>query len=200
VLALLAWGIRHTLMRAQHELRDFDWQVSWTWLMAAGAFYLAGLVPSAWYWHRVLVALGEPSRAAHTIRAHIFGQLGKYVPGKAMVFVLRIGALRPVPIRAVSAAIAIFYETLTFMAVGALAATIILWAGYRQAGWLIGVSATQYSWKRASGITALHWSDAALMMPLFHACGTVSTPCSRASSAIRSHSVMPPQRVTSGWT
>ena len=38
------------------------------------------------------------------------------------------------------------------------------------------------------------------MIPLFHACGTVSTPCSRASSAIRSSSVMPPQRVTSGWT
>ena len=38
------------------------------------------------------------------------------------------------------------------------------------------------------------------MMPLFQACGTVSTPRSRASSAMRSSSVMPPQRVTSGWT
>ena len=64
----------------------------------------------------------------------------------------------------------------------------------------IGVSATQYSCQMPSGITALQCSEAALMMPLFHACGTVSLPCEWASSAIRSVSVMPPQRVTSGCT
>ena len=37
---------------------------------------------------------------------------------------------------------------------------------------LIGVSATQYSWKYAVSSTALRCSDAALMTPLFHACGT----------------------------
>ncbi len=41
---------------------------------------------------------------------------------------------------------------------------------------------------------------ASRLMPDFQACGTVSQPCSRANAAIRSHSVMPPQRVTSGWT
>ena len=41
----------------------------------------------------------------------------------------------------------------------------------------MGVSAMQYSWKSASGSTAFTCSDAALMIPLFHACGTVSTPC-----------------------
>ena len=62
----------------------------------------------------------------------------------------------------------------------------------------IGVSATQYSCQTPSGMTALQCSDAALMMPLFQACGTVSLPCECASSAIRSVSVIPPHRVTSG--
>ena len=62
------------------------------------------------------------------------------------------------------------------------------------------MSATQYSCQIPSGMTALQWSEAALMIPLFQACGTVSLPCECASSAMRSVSVMPPQRVTSGCT
>ena len=47
--------------------------------------------------------------------------------------------------------------------------------------------------------TAFTCSEAALMIPLFQACGTTATPCSSASAAIRIISVIPPHRVTSGW-
>jgi len=43
------------------------------------------------------------------------------------------------------------------------------------------VSATQYSCQIPSGITALQCSDAALMIPLFHAWGTVATPREKAA-------------------
>ena len=46
------------------------------------------------------------------------------------------------------------------------------------------------------GYMALMIPIIALMIPLFHAWGTVATPREYASSAMRSVSVMPPQRVT----
>ncbi len=61
------------------------------------------------------------------VRAYYIGHLGKYVPGKAVVFVLRIGLIKAVqPLRTGVGVAAIFYETLTTMAVGAFLATVIL--------------------------------------------------------------------------
>ena len=48
--------------------------------------------------------------------------LGKYVPGKAMVVVVRAGMVVPFGARASTAAIATFYETLVMMAAGGLIA------------------------------------------------------------------------------
>ena len=50
--------------------------------------------------------------------------LGKYVPGKAMVVVLRAGMVVPFGGRAATAAIATFYETLVMMAAGGLVAAV----------------------------------------------------------------------------
>ena len=71
--------------------------------------------------------------------------LGKYVPGKAMVVVLRSGLVVPYGGRAGTAAIATFYETLVMMCAGGLVAAagfaggpksatveLMLWSG---AGW-----------------------------------------------------------------
>lgn len=60
-----------------------------------------------------------------TLRAYFLGHLGKYVPGKALVVILRVaGVKRWVPSLRV-AAISTLLETLTMMAVGAFLAAVL---------------------------------------------------------------------------
>ncbi len=56
------------------------------------------------------------------MRAYLVSHLGKYVPGKAMVVIVRAGMVVPFGARASTAAIATFYETLVMMASGGLIA------------------------------------------------------------------------------
>ena len=64
-----------------------------------------------------------------TLRAYFIGHLGKYVPGKALVVILRTALIRGQQVDTVVAATAVFVETLTMMAVGAATATICLMIG-----------------------------------------------------------------------
>ena len=58
--------------------------------------------------------------------------VGKYVPGKALVVVLRAGLIRGVQVDIVVASISVFIETLTMMAVGAFWAVVVLLVQYRE--------------------------------------------------------------------
>ena len=58
------------------------------------------------------------------MRAYLVSHLGKYVPGKAMVVVMRAGLSMPYGARGATAAIATFYETLVMMAAGSLMAAL----------------------------------------------------------------------------
>ena len=62
------------------------------------------------------------------MRAYLIGHLGKYVPGKAMVVVLRVGLVVPYGARAATAAFATLYETLVMMASGGLIAAVVFLA------------------------------------------------------------------------
>ena len=70
-----------------------------------------------------------PVRLVPALRAYLVSHLGKYVPGKAMVVVVRAGMVVPFGGRASTAAIATFYETLVMMAAGGLIAA----AGFARA-------------------------------------------------------------------
>lgn len=58
--------------------------------------------------------------------AQLLGHVGKYVPGKAFVVVLRASALSPRGVDPMAVSIAIFVETFLMMAVGSVAAGVIL--------------------------------------------------------------------------
>lgn len=129
VVALLTWGLHRTIQAALEDLREQGWTLSSVrpaWLFAACGLYLLAYVPSACYWRHVLAILGQPPRVLPTMRAYYIGHLGKYVPGKAMVVLLRAGCLRGEGVSAAAATASVFYETLTMMAVGALVAAVIL--------------------------------------------------------------------------
>jgi uncharacterized membrane protein YbhN (UPF0104 family) len=74
----------------------------------------------------VLATLGPAPRLLSTIRAYYIGHLGKYVPGKGMVIVLRATLLRGEGVATAAAVSSVFFETLTTMAVSAFAACAIL--------------------------------------------------------------------------
>ncbi len=108
--------------QAEFSLR----RVQWAWLVVAGGFYLLALLPMGLFWHRLLRALGQRPTVWETLRAYYIGSLGKYVPGKAMVVVLRSALLRRVQVDTAIAAVSVFAETMTMMTVGALLAAVII--------------------------------------------------------------------------
>ena len=121
ILALVTWGIWKTVRQAQNEFaaHQFAWnQVDLWWLCVAGVLYLAGLAPCWVFWHRTLWAMGQRPRWRESMRAHWIGHLGKYIPGKAMVVVLRTGLVYSDRVNRTVAATSVFIETLTMMAVG----------------------------------------------------------------------------------
>lgn len=129
IVALLVWGVHRTVERALDDLSAQNWsaqQLSIPWLMAAGLLYLAGLFPSAVFWWFVLRDLGQRPRLGETIRAYYIGHLGKYVPGKALVIILRAGLLRSERVSTGIASVSVLFETLTMMAVGAAMASLVL--------------------------------------------------------------------------
>jgi hypothetical protein len=80
------------------------------------------------FWYRVLHDLGQEPYLGETLRAYFIGHLGKYVPGKAMVIILRAGLLSGPRVDPAAAAAAVFVETMTMMAVGtALGAAVVAW-------------------------------------------------------------------------
>ncbi len=101
----------------QDDIQRVEWHVGW--LVLAGIVYALGWLPSVWFWRRLLHAFGGEVRYADAARAYYCGHLGKYIPGKATVLVIRAGLIKDRGARLGAAALAATYETLLVMAVGA---------------------------------------------------------------------------------
>ena len=126
VVLVFVWD---TIDKALQQLGQHRWDFDplWPlWLLLAGGLYLLGLLPAGLFWHHVLLVLGQDARLGETLRAYYVGHLGKYVPGKAMVVVIRAGLIRSRRVQTGVAAVSVFFETLTMMAVGAFIAAAIL--------------------------------------------------------------------------
>ncbi|MFL5240498.1 MAG: lysylphosphatidylglycerol synthase domain-containing protein [Gemmataceae bacterium] len=124
-------------------LRQKDlWQIPLTSLgpslVLAGGLYVLGLACSAIFWFGLLRSLGQQAHLGSTLRAYYIGQLGRYVPGKAVGVVMRARLLTGEKVRGDVAAMTVVYESLTTMAAGALVASLLFtlqaW-GVRRSGW-----------------------------------------------------------------
>ena len=118
------------LFVARHVVRTWndmhsqgrDIRLDPAWVGVSVAIYIAGLVLCGLFYADILAASATPIRVFPAVRAYLISHLGKYVPGKAMVVVMRVGLSVPHGARAATAALATFYETLVMMASGALVA------------------------------------------------------------------------------
>ncbi len=126
VFALLVWGMWKTIRGAASDLSVTDWTLRPAWLFAAGGCYLLGLVPAGLFWRHVLRTMGQAAGVWESLRAYIIGHLGKYVPGKALVVILRTGLIRSHRVDTSLAAVSVFYETFCLMTAGMLTAILVL--------------------------------------------------------------------------
>ncbi len=131
IVALLIWGVRGTLSSGLDQLREHKVQFEPGWLVLSGALYLVGMAPACLFWRRVLRVLGQEAGLLKTIRAYYIGHLGKYVPGKALVVVLRAGMVGGERVNTAVAAATVFIETLTMMASGSVIAASLIAVMYR---------------------------------------------------------------------
>lgn len=122
---VFAW-IYKSLNKNWDELSGYDWDLKWGWLLASAGFYLTGLLAACIFWFLLLRKLGQDARPFETLRAYFIGHLGKYVPGKAMVVVIRAGLIRSSRVNTGVAAASVFFETLTMMACGSFISAILL--------------------------------------------------------------------------
>ena len=89
---VLAFVGRH-VARTWRDLHDRGQspRVDPAWVAASVGLYLAGLSAFGVFFWRVLEAGPTPTRFYPALRAYLISHLGKYVPGKAMVVVMRAG-------------------------------------------------------------------------------------------------------------
>ena len=132
IVVVVVWFIRSTIVTGWAELEKSPPHVDLRWLAAAGGLYLLGTLFSGIFWHRVLRALGQNVGFWTALRAFYIGHLGKYVPGKALVVILRAGLIRGPGVDGSLAVVSIFFETLTMMSVGALLAAAIMVIWFRE--------------------------------------------------------------------
>jgi glycosyltransferase 2 family protein len=124
---LVLWVVGRHIARIYWDLRQHGGSVHVEagWVAAAVALYLVGLCCNGVF-YGLVVRRGQaqvPYLAA--LRAYLISHLGKYVPGKAMVVVIRAGLLAPYGARPATAAFAAIYETLVMMAAGGVLAALV---------------------------------------------------------------------------
>ncbi len=120
VLLAVSWQVGKTLVDLNQ--RGGLPRLSYAWVAAAILAYILGLGVYSLYYVRVMAASSTPIGGYAGLRAYVVSHLGKYVPGKALVVVMRVGMSVPAGARPATAAFATVYETLVMMAAGGFVA------------------------------------------------------------------------------
>ena len=112
---------RGELLKEREELLSQQisvWKIQPGWLAASVLVCMFGILPAGLFWHQTLRSFGQTIPIRQALSTYFLGHLGKYVPGKAMVVVIRAAGLRKFGVPTSVAVVSIFVETLVLMAVG----------------------------------------------------------------------------------
>ena len=126
----LVWMIWKSASQLREEKFDFR-QVQYAWWFAALLCYSGTMQLSCHFWVTVLRALGQRPNYGRAMTAFFASQLGKYIPGKAMVVVMRTDLIRGPEVNASVAAASVFVETLTWIFIGSTIASLIFVFNFR---------------------------------------------------------------------
>jgi uncharacterized membrane protein YbhN (UPF0104 family) len=121
VFGLVGWE----LYKAWGKIQEIQWKPNYLMLTLAGICYAVAFIPAAIYWRYTMQTLGQKPGLYETFRAYYIGHLGKYVPGKVWVLIIRTGLLNHEKTKITAAGASVFLETMTMMAVGGFIAAAI---------------------------------------------------------------------------
>ncbi|MEY4565380.1 MAG: hypothetical protein RLY14_350 [Planctomycetota bacterium] len=110
--------LEQQIARLKHQQATY-WHVSWPPVLASMACYTMTILLMGFYWYRTLHFFHQHVPFWPTLRIFFFGQLAKYIPGKAMVIVVRVGMMRPLGAALVPTTVSVFMETLGAIGIGA---------------------------------------------------------------------------------
>jgi uncharacterized membrane protein YbhN (UPF0104 family) len=113
------------LNSARAEVPSFE-NLRWSKIGLAGLLYAMSLIPGGIVLYEATRAVGYRVPVGEAVSAQIVGHLGKYVPGKAMVVVIRAGRLASAGVPVLAGSISVFLETFLMMAVGAAIAGCLI--------------------------------------------------------------------------
>lgn len=168
VVGFVAWEF----VRQWSQLPKDAWLLDGWWLFLCGAVYMIAFVPSFAYWTWCLHLLGQPTPKHAIFRAYFVGHLGKYVPGKALVPIVRAALLNGVKVQPMAAILAVFYETLTCMAAGCflVAGLLVVWSdAYNLAsriGEMLRLLILGNGWSRWVAVASFVGLGLAMLLPL----------------------------------
>jgi uncharacterized membrane protein YbhN (UPF0104 family) len=138
-IAVVVWVIWE-LGKSWGKISQVQWNANYYWLFLSAVFYFLAYIPTSMFWRYSMWSLGQRPKIYESLRAYYIGHLGKYVPGKAVVVILRSVLLGSERTSTSVAAAAVFLETLTMMASGAFlsALIVIIWfRGMENGIWLM---------------------------------------------------------------
>lgn len=132
VIALVLIWIGGRLYQDSNEIMKYNWTIHYRWVILSCLIYLLAFFPASVFWFFLLHWMGQKISFFQAVRAFYVSQLGKYLPGKAMVVIIRSAMVTGEKVRASVAAVCVFYETLTMMATGAFLAAMVILIWFRE--------------------------------------------------------------------
>ncbi len=123
VIAAVGWHFYGLLTKPEVQ-QQLTLRVEY--LLPAGLLYLACHTLWGTFWVQLLRGQGVTVGWLAGVRAYFVSQVGKYVPGKALVILLRVGLLKGTVASPTIIIVTGTYETLTNMAAGAVLGACLL--------------------------------------------------------------------------
>lgn len=110
--------LQQRITHLQKQRRDY-WRIEPLPLLLAIGCYAITMTIIGFYWYRTLHFFQQTVPYWPTHRIFMFGQMAKYVPGKALVLVVRVGMLRPYGGEIIPCTVSVFMETLGTVGIAA---------------------------------------------------------------------------------
>ena len=127
--AIVLYAAGRQIAEAWSSIDSRSVELSPLYFVISGILYLAGLAFFGGFWRAAASDMGGKMGHIEALRAYYVSQLGKYIPGKAWLPVIRCALVdrdqTPVSVTALSSV----YETVAMMGIGALLAVVTLIAG-----------------------------------------------------------------------
>ena len=122
-------AIAYRIWIEKGKITSYPFSLHLGWILLSMSCYCLAMAGCAFFWWLALRDFGGSPSLLNTAYAYFAGHLGKYVPGKGLVIVIRTLLVRGHGIRPSNAAFTSILETFFLMAVGAfLCLPVFLWA------------------------------------------------------------------------